>query len=126
MKFLAKLSRPPKLVGILDWELSDYRPFGVDAAQILTQSVINRNRVDCPDPKSASVAEAFWNSLTASIPWSFKPKVVDAMKIGMILVVQFPERLGVRQDIDIQNAETRLQWIEDTFRPLCAPKDAVA
>jgi hypothetical protein len=115
-------SEPPRLVGILDWELSKYLPFGIDGAQIRYMSVINRDRVDYPEePGSTMVATSFWNAFTRNIAADLKDYVVDAMKIGMIIYIEFPEHWE-REARDIQNAEKRLQWFDDVFRPLCLPR----
>ena len=71
---------PPRLIWLLDWDLSRYLPFGIDGAQIRCISVINRNRVDCPEePGSSMVATSFWNAFTANIRADLKNCVVDAM-----------------------------------------------
>lgn len=83
-------------------------------------SVINRNRVDCPEePGSTIVAKSFWDAFTKSLADDLKGHVVDAMKIGVILYLEFPENCGKREVRDIQNAENRLKWFEQLFRPLC-------
>ena len=80
---------PPQLIGLLDWELSKYLPFGTDGAQIHYLSVINRDRVDCPEePGSTMVATSFWNAFTTntrSLTAYLKDYVVDAMNVGMII-----------------------------------------
>lgn len=112
---------PPQLIGLLDWDLSRYLPFGVDGSQIRLMSVINRDRMDCPEePGSTAIATSFWNAFTAKLPADLKGYVVDAMKVGMIIYLEFPEGCGKREERDIQNAEMRLQWFEDVFRPLCS------
>ena len=110
---------PPRLVGLLDWELSTYLPFGVDAAQIRYMSVINRDRADCPEePGSTMVATSFWNAFTRDLDADLKDYVVDAMKVGVIIYLEFPEGCGQREAREIQNAENRLQWFDDVFRPV--------
>lgn len=112
---------PPRLIGLLDWDLSRYLPFGIDAAQIRYISVINRDRVDCPEePGSTMVATSFWNAFTANLAADLKHCVVDAMKVGVIIYLEFPEGCGERKARDIQNAEKRLQWFDDVFKPLCS------
>jgi hypothetical protein len=114
---------PPRLIGLLDWELSKHLPFGIDGARIRYLSVINRDRVDCPEePGSTMVATSFWNAFTRSLAADLKDYVVDAMKIGVIIYLEFPEGCGEREAREIQNAENRLQWFDDVFRPLCSPR----
>ena len=114
--------RPPRLIGLLDWERSRYLPFGVDGAQIRYMSVINRDRVDCPEePGSTMAATSFWNAFTNSLAADLINYVVDAVKIGVIIYLEFPEGCGDRDARDIQNAEIRLQWFDVVFRPLCLP-----
>ncbi|KAF5369725.1 hypothetical protein D9757_011994 [Collybiopsis confluens] len=112
---------PPQLIGILDWDLSRYLPFGIDAAQIRYMAVINRDRVDYPtEPSSTMVATSFWKALTANLDFDLREYVVDAMKVGVIIYLEFPEGCGEREKREIQNAEKRLQWFDDVFRPLCS------
>ena len=81
------------------------------------------DRVDCPEePGSTMVATSFWNAFTKNIAADLKDYVVDAMKIGLIIYLEFPERRE-RELRDIQNAEKRLQWFEDVFRPLAESVD---
>jgi len=116
---------PPRLIGILDWDLSRYLPFGIDGAQIRYMSVINRNRVDYPDePGSTMVATSFWNAFTANLDADLKDYAVDAMKVGVIIYLEFPEGCGERNARDIQNAEKRLQWFDEVFRPQCSRRCA--
>jgi hypothetical protein len=123
LQILIASQGPPRLIGLLDWELSKYLPFGIDGAQIRYMSVINRDRVDCPEePGSTMVATSFWNAFTRSLPANLKNYVVDAMKIGMIIYLEFPECRREREARDIQNAENRFQWFDDVFRPLCLPR----
>ena len=85
-------------------------------------SVINRDPVDCPEePGSTMAATSFWNAFTNSLAADLKNYVVDAVKIGVIIYLEFPEGCGDRDARDIQNAEIRLQWFDDVFRPLCLP-----
>ena len=120
LQILIASGGPPRLIGLLDWERSRYLPFGIDGAQIRYMSVINRNRVDCPEePGSTMVATSFWNAFTNSLAADLKCYVVDAMKIGVIIYLEFPEGCGDRQARDIQNAENRLQWFDDVFRSRC-------
>ena len=112
---------PPRLIGLLDWDLSRYRPFGIDAAQIRYISVINRDHVHCPqEPGSTMVATSFWNAFMANLASDLKYCVVDAMKVGVIIYLEFPEGCGERKAGDIQNAEKRFQWFHDVFKPLCS------
>ena len=122
LQMLIASEGPPRLIGLLDWELSKYLPFGIDGAQIRYMSVINRDRVDCPEePGSTMIATSFWNALTRSLTANLKDYVVDAMKVGVIIYLEFPEGCGEREAREIQNAENRLQWFDDVFRPLCSP-----
>ena len=90
--------------------------------QIRYMSVINRERVDCPEePGSTMVATSFWNAFTNNLASDLKNYVVDAMKIGVIIYLEFPEGCGDREARDIRNAENRLQWFDDVFRPLYLP-----
>jgi len=66
------------------------------------------------------VATSFWNAFTANLAADFKDYVVDAMKVGLIIYLEFPEGCGKREERDIQNAEKRLQWFDDVFKPLCS------
>jgi hypothetical protein len=87
-----------RLIGLLDWELSKYLPFGIDGAQIRYMSVINRDRVGCPEkPGYTMVATSFWNAFTRSLAANLKTYVVDAMKIGLIINLEFPEGCGERE-----------------------------
>jgi hypothetical protein len=82
-------------------------------------SVINRDRIDYPaEPGSTMIATSFWKSFTANLPIDLKGHVVDAMKIGLIIYFEFPEGCK-REERDMQNAEKRLKWFEELFRPLC-------
>lgn len=65
------------------------------------------------------VATSFWNGFTKALSADLKSIVVDAMKVGLIIYVEFPESCGIRKEKNIQNAEMRLQWFEDVFIPLC-------
>jgi hypothetical protein len=65
------------------------------------------------------VATSFWNAFTRSLAADLKDYVVDAMKIGVIIYLEFPEGCGRREARDIQNAENRLQWFDNVFRHLC-------
>ena len=122
LQILMTSQGPPRLIGLLDWERSRYLPFGVDGAQIRYMSVINRDRVDCPEePGSTMVATSFWNAFTNSLAADLKNYVVDAMKIGVIIYLEFPEGCGDRDTRDIQNAENRLQWFDYVLRPPCSP-----
>jgi hypothetical protein len=122
LQILIASEGPPQLIGLLDWELSKHLPFGIDGARIRYMSVINRDRVDCPEePGSTIIATSFWNALTKNLAADYKNYVVDAMKVGLIIYLEFPE-LWERELRDIQNAENRLQWFEDVFRPLCTPR----
>ena len=123
LQMLIASQGPPRLIGLLDWDLSRYLPFGIDGAQIRCMSVINRDRVDCPEePGSTMVATSFWNTFTANLADDLKGYVVDAMKVGVIIYLEFPEGCGKREARDIQNAEKRLQWFEKVFSPLCSPR----
>ena len=118
LQMLIASQGPPRLIGILDWDLSRYLPFGIDGAQIRYMSVINRDRVDYPDePGSTMVATSFWNAFTANLDADLKDYVVDAMKVGVIIYLEFPEGCGERKARDIQNA---LQWFDEVFRPRCS------
>jgi hypothetical protein len=65
-------------------------------------SVINRDRVDCPEELgSTMVATSFWNAFVADLAADIKDYVVDAMKIGMIIHIEFPESCGKREARDI-------------------------
>ena len=109
-----------RLIGLLDWLLSKYLPFGIDGAQIRYMSVINRDRVHCPEePRFIMVAASLYNAFTRNPVADLKNYVVDAMKVRVIIYIEFPEG---RRERDIQNAENRLKWSEDVFRPLCSPR----
>ena len=68
------------------------------------------------------VATSFWNTFTANLADDLKDYVVDAMKVRLIIYLEFPEGCGNREARDIQNAEKRVQWFEEVFRPLCSPR----
>ena len=123
LRMLIACQGPPRPIGLLDWDLSRYLPFGIDRAQIRYMSVINRDLVDCPEePGLAMVATSFWNTLTANLAADLKGYVVDAMKVGLIICLEFPEGCGKLKVRDIQNVEKRLQWFEEVFRPLRSPR----
>ena len=111
---------PPRLIRLLDWELSRYLPFSIDGAHIRYMSVINRDRVDFPEePGSTMIATSFWNAFTRKLAADLKGYVVDAMKVGVIIYLEFPEGCGELEAREIQNAEKRLQWFDNVFRPFC-------
>ena len=95
LRMLIACQGPPRPIGLLDWDLSRYLPFGIDRAQIRYMSAINRDLVDCPEePGSAMVATSFWNTLTANLAAEMKGYVVDAMKVGLIICLEFTEGCG--------------------------------
>ena len=113
-------SNLPRIVGLIDWEGVTLLPFGMNAYQIRFIAVINRQRVDYPEPESAlPIALAFWDSLTADIGPKLKGVVLDTMCIGLILMCVLYEGQGVSTAETLQNAVARLDWLE-VYRPLCA------
>jgi len=120
MQVILDESNPPNIVGLLDWEGVTLLPFGMNAYQIRLIAVINRQRVDYPDSKSAiPIAMAFWDSLTAHIAPELKAHVLDAMSIGLVLIGEFFEGQGVPTAEMLQNAVDRLDWLEEMYRPHC-------
>jgi hypothetical protein len=120
MQVILDETDPTRIVGLIDWEGATLLPFGMNAYQIRFIAVINRQRVDYPDPKSAiPIAMAFWDSFTVQIAPKLKHAVVDAMCIGLILLCEFYEGQGVPNALSLQNAVARLDWLEEIYRPLC-------
>jgi len=120
MQVILDETDPTRIVGLIDWEGATLLPFGMNAYQIRFIAVINRQRVDYPDPKSAiPIAMAFWDSFTVQIAPKLKHTVVDAMCIGLILLCEFYEGQGVPNALSLQNAVARLDWLEEIYRPLC-------
>ena len=113
-------SSPPKITGFIDWELATVLPFGMNAYQIRLIAVLNRKRVDCPDPATATpLAMAFWNAFTKDVEPQLKGAVLDAMSIGLILFCEFYEGVGTPSKEGVQNTVARLDWLEEMYRPLC-------
>jgi hypothetical protein len=66
------------------------------------------------------MAETFWKGLTDSLPphlYDLREKIINSMLVGLVLFV-FGEGFEPRQS-EVRMVPERLDWIEDTFRPLC-------
>jgi hypothetical protein len=115
------LDESTNIVGLVDWEQAQLLPVGMNAWCIRYLSVPIRGGVDQIEEKSQPMAEAFWKGLTTSLPphlYDFKDKIIDSMLIGLVLFL-FAEGTEVRQT-ELCTILKRLDWIESTFRPLCA------
>ena len=61
------------------------------------------------------IATSFWNDFTRSLATDLKDYVVDAMKVWVIIYLEFPEGYGEREAMEIQNAENRFAIIQTTM-----------
>jgi len=114
-------SSPPNIVGLVDWENTQFLPFGMNAYQIRLIAVLNQNRRDVVSKAAKPIGLAFWNSLTARIPDNHKSAVLDSMKIGLFLVGEFGEEMNELAFVPLymEVLIERLDWFEELFRPLC-------
>lgn len=115
------LDQGTNIVGLIDWELAQLLPTGMNAWCIRYLAVPIQGGVDQPHERSQPMAEAFWQGLIDSLPahlYNLKDKIVDAMLIGLLLFTWYEGHIpgeGV-----VRMIPQRLEWIESTFRPLCA------
>lgn len=115
------LDESVNVVGLVDWEQALLLPVGMNAWCIRYLSVPISGGVDYIAEKSQPMAEAFWKGLTDTLPphlCDLRDKIVDSMLVGLVLFV-FGEGFEPRQS-EVRMVPERLNWIEDTFRPLCA------
>jgi Ser/Thr protein kinase RdoA (MazF antagonist) len=113
------INEKAEIVGLIDWELAQLSPVGMNAWCIRYLSVDNKGRVDYLSEKTQPMAEAFWDGFVASLPdhlQALKKYMVDAMMIGLVLD-QFSEG-SVPDARDLAMTMERLRWIEDTFKAL--------
>ena len=113
------LNENAEIVGLIDWELAQLLPVGMNAWCIVRLSFTNRNRVDYASEKTQPMAEAFWNGFVSSLPGNTQKNsanIVKAMKIGLIFD-QFGEGY-VPDPRDVAMTLGRLEWIENTFSSL--------
>lgn len=109
------------IVGLIDWEDAALLPLGMNAWCIRYLSVPNRDRIDVPMDKTRPMAEAFWAALVESLPPNLKSlqqKIVDAMQIGYVLTNYYGG--GAPEESKLPQLLERLDWMEETFRPMCA------
>lgn len=109
------------IVGLVDWEQAQILPVGMNAWRIRYLAVPISGGVDQIAKKSQPMAQAFWKGFTDSLPphlHNLRDKIVDSMLIGLVLFL-FMEGIEVRQS-EVSMVIKRLDWIESTFRPLCA------
>jgi hypothetical protein len=113
-------TKPPRIIGLIDWEGATILPFGMNAYQIRLICVFNRHGVDdAQDNTSDPVATAFWEGLTNTVPDVHKGAVVDAMEIGLILIQAFWDGAPCPTANMVKNTIERLDWLEKMYRPLC-------
>jgi hypothetical protein len=95
----------------------------MNAYQIRLIAVLNQQRRDVVSEAAKPIGLAFWNSLTARIPDDHKNAVLDSMKIGLFLVGEFGEFIGMNELVFVplymEVLIERLDWFEEIFRPLC-------
>jgi len=115
------LDENANIVGLVDWEQAQLLPVGMNAWCIRYLSVPNSGGVDEVVERSQPMAEAFWQGFIAALPphlHTLKERVVDSMLIGLVLFA-FPEGFEIRKS-ELNMVSGRLDWIESTFRPMCA------
>ena len=115
------LDENANIVGLVDWELAQLLPVGMNAWCIRYLAVPTTRGVDRLAEKSQPMAVAFWQEFMGSLPahlFALKEKIVDSMLIGMVLF-SIIEGLETRDSV-MHMLPERLDWIESTFRPLCA------
>ena len=115
------LDEGTNIVGLIDWEQAQLLPVGMNAWCIRYLSVPISRGVDQIAEKSQPMAQAFWQGFIESLPGhllDLKDKIVDSMLIGFVLFL-FAEGCEVRQS-EMRMVLKRLDWIENTVRPLCA------
>ncbi|TDL23174.1 hypothetical protein BD410DRAFT_787487 [Rickenella mellea] len=108
------------VTGLINWETTTLLPLGMSAWAIHPLSTSNKGGVDILLEKTKPMAEAFWKEFVANMPHHLQAHqrtLIDAMEIGLVFSA-FPEGKETSEDA-IRLLPTRLEWLRDTFEPLC-------
>jgi len=127
LNFLSQilLDEDANITGLLDWEIADLLPLGMNAWCIRFLSVLTARGKDQSDPKALEkakcMARSFWDALVNALPVALhaqKLNIVLAMQIGFILQTFHPATEPSEQNLS--HFMPRIDWLKETFEPFCS------
>ncbi|TBU55770.1 hypothetical protein BD310DRAFT_908153 [Dichomitus squalens] len=111
------------IAALVDWEAASLLPLGTNGWCIRFLSTVNRKRVDYETENTTPMAAGFWRGFVDSLPAELRDRndvldaVVTAMQIGLVMYEFWPGNEGLSA-AQMDQCLARLDWLEETFRPM--------
>ncbi|KAH7878939.1 uncharacterized protein C8R40DRAFT_689629 [Lentinula edodes] len=111
------------IAALIDWEAASLLPLGSNAWCIRFLATVNRNRIDYETDDTLPMTRGFWTGLVDNLPLHLKGRkdvleaLLSAMQIGLVMFIFWPS-YDVIDNADMEQSLKRLNWFEDTLRPM--------